>query len=657
MIHFCSLPLMQRPPIGLGRRRPRVAAPALLAVLVLATGTASAQGVATDQGSRPPIFGGQYADLSPRQQALVDDWFRRFNEEQDTSLDAKVAYDQIPISVRTTFEAVTHALSNSTLTSQAGDSLGAAVDLVEKVDHVKGRLPGARGDLQFRIYVQLKDGALATLNECREFTRCHDNTVFHKSYPLNYRQGKGAPSIQISMTRDGRHADIDVDYRSSFFAVALFDGHLTSANSDVRAGNNVDRHNGRWTGLTNWWRNLFGFPRANEGEAEDIQQGDPFGATQLPPFGKGHIEDAVHDYLVTWLIAGEPWRALAYASEQAFDCLPEEEPGLVVDRTAALSRKSRDMEVASEALGQVENLSDVVAPMDIRDSRLQHVKQRYHDLFNLNEIPEGVADYQCDGQETGKETQSRERVGYARTKSGRYVASFVLHSKGRRGFPVQQVWFKDAGIWRIESFLLQADPSWAAIPDVRPAIEQSDDDILRVPGDPAMVQAATEFLEAWFIRRDMEAVLTYLADESLSCANLDLPPGEAPLSVPADLRVRIQGGMERVAAGVGQPAVLEECLESVAPVSAATRLVMHPHAGAFALLALPNHVGVTMDCEREWEDADSAAPVEGDENYGNHYLTVFHCRPISGEQPAVFKLHWARENGEWRVMAFHTLVD
>ena len=45
--------------------------------------------------------------------------------------------------------------------------------------------------------------------------------------------------------------------------LVLFNGHLTSANSDVRAGNNFTRHANRWTGLRNWWEGLLGlFDRA-----------------------------------------------------------------------------------------------------------------------------------------------------------------------------------------------------------------------------------------------------------------------------------------------------------------------------------------------------------------------------------------------------------
>jgi hypothetical protein len=53
-------------------------------------------------------------------------------------------------------------------------------------------------------------------------------------------------------------ADIDVDYRSSSFPKAMFNGHLTASNSDVRAGGNLQLHDQRWEGLNGWWREVFG---------------------------------------------------------------------------------------------------------------------------------------------------------------------------------------------------------------------------------------------------------------------------------------------------------------------------------------------------------------------------------------------------------------
>ena len=88
------------------------------------------------------------------------------------------------------------------------------------------------------------------LNRSREFKRGVDNTVYHKGYPINYREQGGSPSIQVSIAMDGRLADIDVDYRSSGFPVALLNGHLSASNSDVRAGDNAERHAERWLGIS-----------------------------------------------------------------------------------------------------------------------------------------------------------------------------------------------------------------------------------------------------------------------------------------------------------------------------------------------------------------------------------------------------------------------
>jgi len=63
--------------------------------------------------------------------------------------------------------------------------------MTDKVDTVRGEVPGDRGNDQFRIYVQLKPGALAALEKSRQFRRIDDNTVDHEGYPLCYR-GKRA---------------------------------------------------------------------------------------------------------------------------------------------------------------------------------------------------------------------------------------------------------------------------------------------------------------------------------------------------------------------------------------------------------------------------------------------------------------------------------
>ena len=71
------------------------------------------------------------------------------------------------------------------------------------------------------MYVRLTPNAREMLDRSREFKRGIDNTVYHKGYPINYREQRGTPSIQVSIAQDGRLADVDVDYRSSSFPVIV----------------------------------------------------------------------------------------------------------------------------------------------------------------------------------------------------------------------------------------------------------------------------------------------------------------------------------------------------------------------------------------------------------------------------------------------------
>ena len=219
--------------------------------------TFAQQGVGTQP--EPVQFGGSYSALDARRQHLVDDFVARFGAVTNTKPAPGPFYDeQIAMSSKTTFDAITYALARTTLTDASGQRLGDALDLIEHVESIHGQIDHASGDHQFRMYAVLKERTLDLLNRAQEFKREGDNTVYHHGYPINYRQNGGAPSIQISLARDGRRADIDVDYRSSSFPAALFNGHLTAANSDVRAGNNYDRFTGRWSGFQNWWRTFFG---------------------------------------------------------------------------------------------------------------------------------------------------------------------------------------------------------------------------------------------------------------------------------------------------------------------------------------------------------------------------------------------------------------
>jgi hypothetical protein len=218
----------------------------------------------------------RFVDLEQVQKDLFAPYAEAYSERTDRNLTPQEYFDSMTISERTTLDAVTHALINSKLTDEQGNSLGTAIDLVKGIERIAGQYYGRSGDQQFRLYVYLEPNTIETLDKSREFFRDHENTVYHVGYPTSFRQEGKVPNIQFSVSEDGTKADIDVDYRSSKMPQAMFNGHLTSANSDVRAGDNHDRHNGRWGGFVAWWQDVFGnLGKKDEEKTMDIIYTEP----------------------------------------------------------------------------------------------------------------------------------------------------------------------------------------------------------------------------------------------------------------------------------------------------------------------------------------------------------------------------------------------
>ena len=281
--------------------------------------------VAPPKGTDRPTSG-RYQHFHASQKALFDQFTTEYNARTGRSYTARELFDSLSLSEQTTFDAVTHALRQSQLTDATGNTLGSAIDLLEGIDRIAGQYAGRSGDLQFRLYVRLKPEARDVLEKSREFFRYHENTVYHVGFPHSYRQTGKEPNMQFSLSEDGRRADIDVDYRSSRPPKALFNGHLTAANSDVRVGRNPRLHNGRWNGFIAWWQDVFGrIDEVSEPSGDLLYANRPPVPTLLPPArpigaAPERIEDAVQEFFTDWLIRRQSDQALDVLSPHAYAC-------------------------------------------------------------------------------------------------------------------------------------------------------------------------------------------------------------------------------------------------------------------------------------------------------------------------------------------------
>ena len=186
-----------------------------------------------------------FEDLAPKQRALLIGLLTRCRIAGGRPSLAASVFGQFNASQRATFVCITHALLNSHLVdSHDGKDLGDALQMIEELFEIQGENSALPSDHQFQLIVRLTPDASGKLERAAHFLK-GENHIFHKDYPVSFRQfrkiglhGQEA-GLHICLTRDGRFAQIHIDYRFGLL-------HLGPANSDVRANGNHQRHVARW---------------------------------------------------------------------------------------------------------------------------------------------------------------------------------------------------------------------------------------------------------------------------------------------------------------------------------------------------------------------------------------------------------------------------
>ena len=586
-----------------------------------------------------PRFGGAYTNLDERRQHLVADWVTRFNKVTGQTLETPGFYDDIlTLSAKTTFDAVTHALLTTSLTDASGEKFGDGLALIERVDAVKGEVAGTSSDRQFRLYVRLTSNAREMLNRSREFKRGVDNTVYHKGYPVNYREQGGSPSIQISIAMDGRLADIDVDYRSSSFPVSLFNGHLSASNSDVRAGDNAERHAGRWLGFQNWWHSFFGVSLDRTPDTKDAIPA--FTLPKVPRAGKKKIDEMVPDFLRAWLVEGNVVAAMGYVSERSYACLAQDAPDpSAFDRGLAPVQLLVNLKAAHDALGKHDSLEGLTIGLPLPIPGLRAVPQPHQAQFVLYDVPDTVAvRFDCASQLT---------PGAPTKGAGAYAQHFaaVFRVAGAASdTSVALLWAKEAGYWKIVSWHV------APKPDETPVLAAPPEPtVVRIKADLVLVHAAKTFLDSWLVHKDYDAAFRYLSTSSYACYDLARGPDAPPSVSLDDAGGKIRAGLERIGQWVGTGRTLDAIVEAVEPRHPSIRVMDQPYSRIFSLTSLPSALGDAVECEARGRGAVPPDPLPLE--YGQAFGMTFRFRTQAGDAP-VLRLLWRKADNAWRVTSY-----
>jgi hypothetical protein len=628
------------------RRKP---VQALLCVVLIATcGSAQKSNTPPKQAAaktqQPQEFGKSYATLRPAQRRLIDDYIRRYNQTTGSKVVAQTAYDDARMSVRTTFDAVTHALLTTKMTDEHGKSLGHVIDSVEAIDDVMGEEQNVGGDRQFRIYVYLKPNTFDLLARAREFKRERDNSVYHKGFPTCFRLINGPPSIQISMSRDRRMADIDVDYRSSKFPQALVNGHLTASNSDVRAGDNLDRHDGRWQGLNGWWREVFGFALGRGGKPkkeDEVRSATSFPLNPPLKADRG-VDEAMHDFLKTWIVSQDPTNSIAYFSRRSYACLEEMgkknrkpiAPGMVRVRLKLAMQKF------NETAGKLSEVSDAVEPPQNWSPDLKDGKNAYPTEFRLVEVPSDLGQANECVPELDSDKKSKEKY---------YATAFRTKSGDGPKKVISLLWAKEGDYWKIVSIrALDASEANITPKSEIPKEVSAEAAPQKASADPNAIRDITQFYRTWLADRDAKKAMSYVSERSFAC--LSAPqPGQGASSKPAD-RVRV--GLQKANDNLVPGKKLTDLSTAVEPVNELIRSVDHDNSDAFAIMVVPDQMADGFQCEHRRPTAKSVDLKPADATYGKYYATASRLNlRDEGQSPALILL-WSQDKDRWKVSAW-----
>jgi len=611
-------------------------------------------------GQSPPNgptsnFGANYASLKPEQKALIDDWIRRFSAIIGKQVDPEMTYDNLPVSSKTTFNAVTHALLSTELTGKSGGTLGSAIQIIDKLDTVKGEVPGSGGDQQFRIYVQLKPGALDILDRSQQFQRTGDNTSYHKGYPICYRGKPAAPSIQVSATRDKMRADVDVDYRSSGFPKGLVNGHLSASNSDVRAGHNDETHNNRWSGLNNWWRSLLSLPLADDNQRAGFEETGKVGTEPRTRAGMKPA-DAVFDMLNTWLVTKDIENLISYFSEQSFACADLDSADRV-DRGMAKFKLFTALQRANQRFGNVGQLADISTAVALegagaRSKAIQHGHQGQFALYDVRE--DAAEQFKCENRLDPSLLSAKAATSKAFGKY--YGAVFRL---GRKQDATQTtlatLWTREGKSWKLISY--DVDPVWSEYqaPNTAKTPPESAPTVY-VDAPVELVRAGTKFLATWLVKRDVDSALSYISARCTDCVKLNLSADQPQPKSTEDARAQLKNAMLNIIQTVGTVKQLDQALVAPQPNHADIKLVKHGNSKAFALVSIPDYMASALDCKgRAAGEPVAFNPSPEETKWGRYYAMGLRMLK-AGEDSGILWAVWTQEGSVWKMVSYTVLT-
>ena len=239
------------------------------------------------------------------------------------------------------------------------------------------------------------------------------------------------------------------------------------------------------------------------------------------------------------------------------------------------------------------------------------------------------------------------------TRSGDYVgAVFQVKTGNLTGEAVATVWARENGAWRLVVYAVEPEFRPGTMPAAPPAATGSAEPATpTIAGDPAMLQAARDFLQTWFVRKDPAGASRYLSPASFACYNVYRTESAPARGSSAEAGRLIQEQMKLLADFAGSGSTLEDILIAAEPHHPDLRLVeARRRSDVFSCRRARLHGDRcrlrTVEARRTTEIRSRGPPT-----YGRFYAMSLRIKR-AGEEAAVLWMVWARQGRDWKVVSY-----
>jgi hypothetical protein len=326
----------------------------------------------------------------------------------------------------------------------------------------------------------------------------------------------------------------------------------------------------------------------------------------------------------------------------------ELESGKKMDRGIAKITMLQQMMDVNRRIGKVSTLTDASAGVSMDGERVKPIEQPHSSQFLLYDVREDLAEeFRCINRLDPALISAKAMKSKA---FGKYAgAVFRIRGKQDNGHVIATLWHREHEYWRLISYDVDPEIDRSQVPNVgakaAPASQAQ-----YVAGDKSMTRTASDFLRQWLVRKDIDKAMEYVDSDCLGCVKFYVDDNVKPPSTSEEARELLKQGMAKTASIVGAKS-LDHSLSAAEPHHESLKLVKHSEAEAFAIVSIPESMGLAASCGRRKTNGDPDFSQGAAEGYGKYYATGFSVGKDK-TNPTVLWIVWTNKNGAWKAVSY-----